>query len=101
MKAVVRICMFAAAAALPALAFAGPRESLQAPANPAEGAAVVLHGLLAAPKSGLAQTLGARATATATASLSGGFELKQSTVVYLLVRGNSLRDLNINTTTYL
>ena len=103
MKAVLRICILATAAALaaPALASAGPRESLQAPANPREGAGVVLNGLVSVPKSGLAQTLGARAVATANNSLAGGFELKQSTTVYLLVRGNSLRDLGINTTTYL
>lgn len=105
MKTAIRICILATGAALalpPALAM-GPREAQQMMENPTEGAAPLPGGALAMrPKSGaVAQTLGARAVATATNSLSGAFQIPSATTVYILVRGNSLRDLGINTTTYL
>lgn len=105
MKTAIRICILAtgAALALPSALAMGPREAQQMMENPTEGAAPLAGGALAMrPKSGgVAQTLGARAVASATNSLAGGFQLANTTTVYIMVRGNSLRDLGINTTTYL
>lgn len=41
------------------------------------------------------QTLGSRGVVSSTITLSGGFEIRTSGTVYLLVRGNSLRNLGI------
>jgi hypothetical protein len=46
-------------------------------------------------KAALAQTLGSRSTVTSSATLFGGFELRQVTTVYILVRGNSLQTLGV------
>ena len=46
-------------------------------------------------KAASTRTLGARATASPSATVFGGFELAQSTVVYVLVRGNSLGSLGV------
>ena len=46
-------------------------------------------------KSALTQTLGSRATVTQTATLYGGFELRSTALVYILVRGNSLGTLGV------
>lgn len=47
------------------------------------------------PKAGSAQTLGARGVVTASNAMYGGFELRAATVVYLIVRGNSLGSLGV------
>lgn len=49
----------------------------------------------AVPKAASAQTLGARGFVTSLTPLYGAFELRSSTVVYLIVRGNSLGALGI------
>jgi hypothetical protein len=92
-----------AALAAPPLALADSREAGQMVANPLEGAGTTTAGaLVMRPKAGgVAQVLGARAVATASNSLAGGFQISNPTTVYIMVRGNSLRDLGINTTTYL
>ena len=65
-----------------------------------EGAAGVL-GSEAAPvpavraKAASTQTLGSRATVTSSATLYGGFEVAQTAVIYILVRGNSLQTLGV------
>lgn len=46
-------------------------------------------------KSASAQTLGSRATVTSSATLYGGFEISNTAVVYILVRGNSLGTLGV------
>lgn len=106
MKTAIRMAVLAAGtlALAPALAM-GPREAQQMLESPMEGAGSIsaAHGsLVMRPKSGgVAQVLGARAFATASNSLAGGFQISNPTTVYIMVRGNSLRDLGINTTTYL
>ena len=50
---------------------------------------------LSVPKAASAQTLGARATVTPSATLFGGFEVTSAANVYILVRGNSLGSLGI------
>jgi hypothetical protein len=47
------------------------------------------------PKAAGAQTLGARLTVTPAATAFGGFELRNATVVYIAVRGNSLGGLGV------
>jgi hypothetical protein len=49
----------------------------------------------AVDKAAVVQTLGARATATSTATVYGGFTLTSPTTVYILVRGNSLGTLGV------
>lgn len=49
----------------------------------------------AVDKAATVQTLGARATATSSATVFGGFTLSFPTTVYILVRGNSLGTLGI------
>jgi hypothetical protein len=58
------------------------------------GMAAVLEPA-AIPKSASARTVGARAAAASTITIYGGFELASSSLVYLLVRGNSLGSLGI------
>ena len=43
----------------------------------------------------ITKTLGSRGTVSAAATLFGGFELTQSSNIYILVRGNSLGTLNV------
>ena len=43
----------------------------------------------------ITRTLGSRATVTQAATLFGGFEIASSSVVYILVRGNSLGTLGV------
>ena len=48
------------------------------------------------PKAALAQSFGSRGTVNAGAPMYGGFEISQAgTVVYILVRGNSLQTLGV------
>ena len=47
------------------------------------------------PGGASAKTLGSRATVSPTATLYGGFELSNSALVYILVRGNSLGTLGV------
>lgn len=47
------------------------------------------------PKAASAQTLGSRAMVTSSDTVYGGFELSNTTTVYVLVRGNSLGTLGI------
>lgn len=47
------------------------------------------------PKAASAQTLGSRARATSIDTVYGGFELANTTTVYILVRGNSLGTLGV------
>lgn len=49
----------------------------------------------AVAKAATVQTLGARATATTSATVYGGFTLSFPTTVYILVRGNSLGTLGV------
>ena len=62
-----------------------------APTLAGEGAMVNV----AVPKAASAQTLGARAVVTPTATFFGGFQLNQAAVVYILIRGNSLGTLGV------
>ena len=91
MKNAIRCALGAAcilALSQPALAQLGTAYDL----TPA-GEAVA--SIQAVPKAAAAQTLGSRATVTSSATLFGGFELAQSAVVYIMVRGNSLQTLGV------
>ena len=66
---------------------------LGAGARTLAGEGVMLN--VAVPKAASAQTLGARAVVTPTATFFGGFQLTQAAVVYILIRGNSLGSLGI------
>lgn len=59
------------------------------------GVSPVVAGPLGIAKAASAQTLGSRARATSTATVFGGFELREVTNVYIMVRGNSLGTLGI------
>jgi len=52
-------------------------------------------GMYATPKAVSTQTLGSRATVTSTDTAFGGFEIRSSATVYVLVRGNSLGTLGV------
>jgi len=52
-------------------------------------------GMYATPKAVSTQTLGSRATVTSTDTAFGGFEIRNSATVYILVRGNSLGTLGV------
>jgi hypothetical protein len=79
--------------------------SSQCPASPVEagaegfsapGGPVDMLGVGAAgAKSASAQTLGSRSTVTPSVTLFGGFEIRSTADVYILVRGNSLGSLGI------
>jgi len=95
-----RVNRISAACALGSLAVFLPSEA-SPPAGAATGFAVPGgSGQLDAnrapfAKSALAQTLGSRGTVTQYDTLYGGFELRSTTLVYILVRGNSLGTLGI------
>jgi hypothetical protein len=73
---------------------AAAADNLQAAsARTLAGEGVMLN--VAVPKAASAQTLGARAVVTPTATFFGGFQLTQAAVVYILIRGNSLGSLGI------
>jgi hypothetical protein len=97
MKAINRItavCALGFLAISQHAAASPPGESAAGFAFP-DGSSRMFENVTPVPKSALAQTLGSRATATSTATVYGGFELRSTTLVYILVRGNSLGTLGI------
>ena len=80
--------------------FAVAQQGLASPAAQStkqfvEGAVPLVEMGVTVPKAASAQTLGSRARVTSTATAYGGFELSNTTTVYILVRGNSLGTLGI------
>ena len=70
----------------PALALQGGAAAVGSHARPAAAGG---------PKAANAQSFGSRATVNAGATMYGAFEVPQRTVVYILVRGNSLQTLGV------
>ena len=80
-------------AAIATQAVAGP--DARAPSATDRAGAVRIFDVESAAKAALAQTLGTRATVTPNATLYGGFQIMNTTDVYILVRGNSLGTLGV------
>ena len=80
------------------IAFAGLSQgavALEGGAAAVRGEVTPAPAQLAVPKAATAQSFGSRATVTATATMYGAFEVPQPTIVYILVRGNSLQTLGV------
>ena len=67
----------------------------EAPLTGASPSAIRDGFFISRPKSASTQSLGTRATVTPSATLFGGFQIINTTNVYILIRGNSLGTLGI------
>lgn len=87
--------MFPAALAAAFLALPHPALAQYAANAIGTGSPMLRPAPEALPKAATAQSFGSRATVTSGATMYGAFEVPQPTVVYILVRGNSLQTLGV------